>query len=144
MTAQASAAGRRFRARFEYAAKFLCTSNLPGTSQTSSSVLPGNYQTAVNIHNPANEPATVRMKLALGPKTVTRFVRDVVGPDALIRVDCASVVRFGRFIHGVEGFLIIQSTHSLDVAAVYTAGPIGGGVASLDVEQVQERALGDG
>jgi hypothetical protein len=131
----------RFRPRFEYAVKFLCTSNLPGTSQVSSSVLPGNYQTAVNIHNPGSEPASVRMKLALGPKTVTRFVRDVIGPDALLRVDCADVNRFGRFIHGVEGFLIIQSTHSLDVAAVYTAGPVGGAVASIDVETVSERSL---
>jgi hypothetical protein len=131
----------RFRPQFEYAVKFLCTSNLPGTSQVSSSVLPGNYQTAVNIHNPANEPAMVRMKLALGPKTVTRFVRDVVGPDGLLRVDCADATRFGRFIHGVEGFLIIQSTHSLDVAAVYTAGPVGGAVASIDVEAVSGRSL---
>ena len=139
----ADASGRRgqFRALFEYAVKFLCTSNIPGTSQTSTSVLPGSYQTSVNIHNPAEKRVRVRMKLALGPSTVSRFVTETVEPDAVLRVDCDTIVRrFGiRAIHGAEGFLIVQSAHSLDVTAVYTAAPVGGAVASLDVEQIRER-----
>jgi hypothetical protein len=134
----------RFKARFEYAVKFLCTSNIPGTSQTSSSVLPGTYQTAVNIHNPSSEPAHVRMKLALGPETVTRFLRRSIEPDALLRIDCERIRSgFGVHpIHGMEGFLIVQSMSSLDVTAVYTAGPRDGAVTSLDVEQIRERVLG--
>ena len=43
---------QRVRYRFQYAVKFICTSNIPGTSQTTDAFLPGVYQTAVNIHNP--------------------------------------------------------------------------------------------
>lgn len=143
MAPRTSSPHERFTARFEYAVKFLCTSNIPGTSQTSSSVLPGAYQTAVNIHNPSNETARVRMKLALGPTTVSKFITNRIEPDALLRIDCDRIsTGFGiKTIHGSEGFLIIQSMHSLDVTAVYTAGPIGGAVASLDVEQIRERTL---
>jgi hypothetical protein len=48
---------------FQYAAKFLCTANIPGTSQTTTSLLPGSYQTVVNIHNPnkANHKLTKKL-----------------------------------------------------------------------------------
>jgi hypothetical protein len=45
-------------------------------------------------------------------------------------------------IHGIEGFLVIQSSQSLDVTAVYTAGPRAGEVASIDVEQIRGRRIG--
>lgn len=45
-----------------------------------------------------------------------------------------------HLIHGFEGFLVIESTHSLDVVAVYTAGTKEG-VTSMDVERVFERYL---
>src|SRR5262249_56467163 len=53
------------RFAFQYAVKFLCTSNIPGTSQTTTSLLPGTYETVVNIHNPNSRKAAFRMKLAL-------------------------------------------------------------------------------
>jgi hypothetical protein len=63
--------------------------------------------------------------------------------DEATSVDCSQVQNFGTtFIHGFEGFLVIESTLSLDVVAVYTAGPKGGEVASIDVEHVHERRLG--
>jgi eukaryotic-like serine/threonine-protein kinase len=62
--------------------------------------------------------------------------------DAATRVDCESIRDFDiHLIHGFEGFLVIESTASLNVVAVYTAGPRGGEVASIDVEQVPERRL---
>lgn len=134
-----------FRAGFQYAVKVLCTSNIPGTSQTTSSVLPGSYQTAVNVHNPNDEPVRVRSKIVLGPDrgAISRWVSDEILPDALIRLDCETIARaYGmHFIHGAEGFLVIESTHSLDVTAVYTAGPVAGGVHSIDVEQIRERRV---
>jgi hypothetical protein len=39
---------------FQYAAKFLCTSNIPGTSQTTTSLLPGNYQTVTSMDSSAS------------------------------------------------------------------------------------------
>ena len=53
------------RYRYQYAVKFLCTANIPGTSQTSTAVLPGAYQTAVNVHNP--NPRVARLRKKLGP-----------------------------------------------------------------------------
>jgi hypothetical protein len=57
-------------------------------------------------------------------------------------VDCGGIPDFGlHLIHGFEGFLIIESTHNLDVVAVYTAGARGAEVASIDVEHVPERKI---
>jgi hypothetical protein len=138
-----SAGAEETQFRFQYAAKFLCIANIPGTSATTTSVHPGTYSTAINIHNPNEEVVRLREKLALGPEFITSFVEDRLNADAMIRIDCSEISsRFGPFIHGSEGFLIIESSHSLDVIAVYTAGPVGEQVASIDVERVQERLLG--
>ena len=128
---------------FQYAAKFLCTANIPGTSQTTGSLLPGVYQTVVNIHNPNEQPVRLRMKIAVPGRKPSKFVDDSLKPDFATSVDCGRITRdFGIvFIHGAEGFLVIESTRSLDVIAVYTAGPRGGEVSSMDVEQVRERRL---
>ena len=137
----ASQAGRY---RFQYAAKFICTSNIPGTSQTTGSFLPGNYQTAINIHNPNERPVRFRAKVALGGQgLISKFIDGALGPDEVTRYVCGDIrEKFGmHVIHGAEGFLVIESTHTLDVIAVYTAGPVGNGVASIDVENVRERTL---
>ena len=129
---------------FQYAAKFLCLTNISGTSSTSSSVLPGAYRTVVNIHNPNGRIAIIRTKIALtGPSEISKFVPGRLKPDQATRVDCEQIARdYGiKFIHGAEGFLVIESTLSLDVIAVYTAGQARGEVESIDVEQVRERKL---
>jgi hypothetical protein len=131
------------RYRYQYAVKFLCTANIPGTSQSDTAVVPGVYQTAANIHNPNPQDARVRMKLAVRTGQISGFIDRQLKPDEATSVDCAQVQTFGiPFIHGFEGFLVIESTLSLDVAAVYTACPRGGEVASIDVEYVPERTIG--
>jgi hypothetical protein len=129
--------------RFQYAAKFLCTANIPGTSQTTTSVLPGAYQTAVNVHNPNDQTVRWRRKITQPGLGISKFIEDQLKPDESARVDCDQIQRdFGPFIHGVEGFLVIESTLSLDVTAVYTAGKNGGEVESIAVEQIRERKIG--
>ena len=131
------------RYHYQYAVKFLCTANIPGTSQTTTALLPGAYQTAVNIHNPNPQVARLRKKLAVRSGQISAFVDGQLKSDEATSVDCSQVQNFGiTFIHGFEGFLVIESTLSLDVVAVYTAGPRGGEVASIDVEHVPERRLG--
>jgi hypothetical protein len=129
---------------FQYAAKFLCTSNIPGTSQTTTSLLPGSYQTVVNIHNPNSTTIRFRMKLALASldtPQISNFIDGSLKPDQAGKVDCSDLGKFDlHLIHGFEGFLVIESTHSLDVIAVYTAGTKEG-VSSMDVERVFERYL---
>jgi hypothetical protein len=130
------------RYRFQYAVKFLCTANIPGTSQTTSALLPGVYQTAVNIHNPQRKTVELRKKLAVAGGGISKFINQKLEPDAAARVDCADVPSFDlHLIHGFEGFIVIESTQSLDVVAVYTAGARGAEVASIDVEHVPERRL---
>jgi hypothetical protein len=133
---------------FQYAAKFICTSNIPNTSQTTPSLLPGNYQTVVNVHNPNEKPVRMRVKVALGARRlISKWVPFALGPDEVTRFVCADVrEKFGiRAIHGVEGFLVVESSLSLDVVAVYTASPLTGeGVSSIDVERVHERAIAHG
>jgi len=127
--------------RFQYAVKFICTSNIPGTSQTTDAFLPGVYQTAVNIHNPQNRKIKLRKKIA-SPAGISEYFESVLEADGVQRVTCSQIPDFGlRLIHGFEGFLVIESTHSLDVTAVYTAGGRGEQVASIDVEQIKERKL---
>lgn len=143
----AKAAAPRFA--FQYAVKFICTSNIPGTSQTTTSLLPGSYQTVVNIHNPNSQAVPFRMKLALStstdvdPPQISSFINEKIKPDQATRVDCSRIREFGvQLIHGFEGFLIIESRLSLDVVAVYTAAQNGGnGVETMDVEYIPERRL---
>lgn len=126
---------------YQYAAKFICTSNIPGTSQTTGAFLPGTYLTVVNIHNPHDMEVRIRKKLA-SPAQVSDFIDSGLKPDGVERVVCGQIQDFGiHNIHGFEGFLVIESTHSLDVAAVYTAGETGGNVVSIDVEEIKEREL---
>jgi len=140
--AKKTTAVAQVRFRFQYAVKFLCTANIPGTSQTSSSVVPGAYQTAINIHNPNNQPVRFRKKIAVPGFEPSKFIDDELKPDYATKVDCSQIRDFGiPFIHGAEGFLVIESALSLDVTAVYTAAPNRGEVSSIDVEQIRERVL---
>lgn len=127
---------------YQYAAKFICTANIPGTSQTTSSFLPGSYQTAINIHNPHEKEVKLRLKIALAGGIVTKWITETLKGDQVIKIDCADArPKFDlQVIHGFEGFLVIESGLSIDVTAVYTAGK--DGVASIDVEQINERKLG--
>jgi len=128
----------------QYAAKFICTSNIPGTSQTTDSFLPGKYQTVVNVHNPGRRGTRFRVKIALGgQKFISRWLDVRLGPDEVTRFVCRDIREKFKLplIHGAEGFLVIESLTSLDVVAVYTAGPLRGDVASIDVERVPERKI---
>lgn len=126
---------------YQYAVKLICTSDIPGTSQTSAGLLPGIYETSVNMHNPSERPARVRKKLA-HPSEITPFKNSGIKPDGVERFVCKNIQDFGiTFIHGFEGFLVIESNVSLDVTAVYTAGGKDGFVVSIDIEQIKERKL---
>jgi hypothetical protein len=149
MSSKKSAKAVAPRFAFQYAVKFLCTSNIPGTSQTTTSLLPGAYATVVNIHNPNSKAARFRMKLALStstdidPPLISNFINETLKPDQATKVDCSRIREFRlQLIHGFEGFLVIESVHSLDVVAVYTAAKNGGdGVVSMDVEYIPERKM---
>ena len=127
--------------KYQYAIKLICTADIPGTSQTSDGLLPGVYETVVNIHNPQRKTVKLRKKLA-HPGQISKFKNSRVKPDGVKRFVCRNIQDFGiTFIHGFEGFLVIESSDSLDVTAVYTAGGKDGSVVSIDVEQIMERKM---
>ena len=103
--------------------------------------MPGVYETVVNIHNPNSKTTKVRKKLA-NPVHISEFKNSSIQPDGVERFTCPNIQDFGiTFIHGFEGFLILESMLSLDVTAVYTAGARGGEVTTIDVEQIKERKI---
>lgn len=131
--------------RFQYAAKFVCVSHRSeGTSAESRSVVPGEYRTVINVHNPHERAVKLRVKVAVGdrPEFISPFRNTDLGPDGMMRIDCPEIPGFfpDPFPHGTpEGFVVIESSHGLDVVAVYTAGRKW--VRSIDVEPVPERKL---
>jgi hypothetical protein len=96
----------------------------------------------VNIHNPQPGIVKIRKKLA-SPIEISQYYEDSLQPDAVEGVTCGQLHDFDiHLIHGFEGFLVIESTLSLDVVAVYTAGGNNNAaVASIDVEQIRERKI---
>ena len=145
-------AGPPFMAKFQYAAKFVCGVNASKFER----VLPGEYSTAINIHNPNKKVTRLRKKIALTfppagqqPGKVSPFLFDSLRPDEALEVDCGEITR--EFFPApiptpyIKGFVVIESNRSLDVTAVYTAGTLPFGAVSMvkstDVEQIPERRL---
>jgi hypothetical protein len=133
---------------FEYAAKIVCGAQ-PEPKDTR--LAPGFYATSVNIHNPNAGRVQLSKKLALTfppggqqPGEIRPIGEDLLGPDQALQSDCADIERrvFGGAFPApnIEGFLIIQSTGSLDVTAVYTTATLPDAQhSSIHVEQIGER-----
>jgi hypothetical protein len=119
----------------------------------------GFYATTINIHNPGYGPVTFRKKLALTfppreqrPGDVIHIANDALGPDEALKVDCTDLEK--RLFPGgfpqrfIQGFVVIQSSASLDVTGVYTTGTLDqrGRIthSSIAVEEVRERRLRGG
>lgn len=128
------------RVKFQYAAKFLCIAAIPGTSSAHAFLLPGNYQTVINIHNPGKTLVKYRRKLA-NAGGITEYKWTELKPDGVETITCENMNKIFDtvFIHGFEGFLVIESPVSLDVTAVYMAGKEV--VNSIDVEDIRERKI---
>lgn len=136
---------------YEYAAKVVC-----GTQNVAADLrlAPGLYATTVNIHSP-RAGVELFKKLALTsppggqhPGQVFPIAQHVLSYDEALGVDCNDIRREvfgGRFpAPFIEGFLVVQSTDSLDVTAVHSSAAIdarGSPTAhsSIDVQRVEER-----
>ena len=130
----------------EYSAKFLC--GVPGPDEMKrEGVKPGNYATAINIHNPqifANQPPISFVKKAVLSQPEgfpqippSRFKQDALKNDFAEEVDCQTI----RELLGslappapafIEGFVVIivspiagttAPTPELDVVGVYSSEP---------------------
>jgi hypothetical protein len=124
---------------YQYAVKVVC-----GKSD-GRVVAPGQYFTAINIHNPTSGAVSFRKKFVAAfpdekPGIVTPFYGARLGADEAVEIDCPEI--FGRLPNVgdfIKGFVVIESEVDLDVVAVYTAGP--GEVATMDVERVTARRV---
>jgi hypothetical protein len=144
--------------KFEYAAKLVCGVQ---SDPKAMRLAKGFYATAINIHNPQETPVKFFKKLALTfppegqrPGKVMPISEDKLGPDEALEVDCIDI-QHRLFPQGfptpyIKGFVIIRSTHSLDVTAVYTTASLEkdpcceqkvGNHTSIDVEQIRERQI---
>lgn len=137
-------------ALFEYTVKVVC-----GTREdVDESHAPGLYATSVNIHNPGAPRVRFYKKLALtyppGDQRAGEVIPigvDALGYDEALQTDCRELRRRAiptRDAPFIEGFLVVQSSGSLDVTAVYsTAATDGAGDAgshsSIDVEPIVGR-----
>ena len=133
-------------ALFEYAVKFVC--GVAGANARSSGIVaPGQYFTAINVHNPSfTRPVRFRWKIAIalpgvrgGPISV--FFDAVLKPDQALEIDCPDIFKRSPMqADFLKGFVVIASPLELDVVAVYTAQPKGAaGVQTLDMERVPAR-----
>jgi hypothetical protein len=122
----------------EYAVKFVC--GPPNTPV----VAPGNYFTAINVHNPHDQPVNFTKKVAIalpgeraGP--ISRFFEAKLNPDEALEIDCPDILAHANTKTFLKGFVVIRSPAELDVVAVYTAGHPQ--VETLRVERVAPRSL---
>jgi len=144
--------------RFEYTANLVCGIQ---DDPKDLRLARGLYATTINIHNPNRPRAVLQKKLALTippggqrPGKVMQIGRDALQEDEALASDCVDIQR-RLFPNGlpagfIEGFLVIRSTVSLDVTAVYTTSSMGkdgccksagGDNPSIDVEQIRERRV---
>jgi hypothetical protein len=134
----ASPAQAQVQFGFEYAAKVVCGR----LSEESGILAGGRYFTAVNVHNPGRT-ATLRRKVAVaGPGEagrVSSFQTMRLRNDEALEIDCKLIQRQAD-TEWVKGFLVIQSSHELDVVAVYTTSS-GAGVNSFHTERVPMRRM---
>lgn len=132
---------------YQYAAQFTCGTNPQATAR----VLPGQYATSVNIHNPKDSNTQFRKKIALTfppaeqkAGAVSEPIVDELGPMEALKVACEQIPAefFPAAIETpyVHGFLVIESRSELNVTAVYTTGSTET-VDSIDVEEVTGKLI---
>jgi hypothetical protein len=124
---------------FQYAVKFVCGKS-PGRV-----VAPGEYFTAINVHNPNERAIGFKKKFAIAlpgerPGRVSKFFEAKLGPDEAFEIDCPDIFRRTESTEGfVKGFAVLETARELDVVAVYTAAGATGRVETMELERVSPR-----
>src|SRR6266540_2555013 len=104
--------------QFQYAAKVIVGRSAGEVAA------PGEYWTAVNVHNPSSRlvrfPVKVAVALPEHPGVVSPLRLMRLGPDEALEIDRDYIIKVAgaRF---VKGFVVIETPVELDVVSVYTA-----------------------
>jgi hypothetical protein len=111
-----------------------------GSEVSREAIKPGNYATAINIHNPSlgAEPVTIYKRAVLAPgegedtQSPSKFLNYSLSPGHAVEVDCYDIeqrmLNLGPTFattpdNFIKGFVTILSRDQLDVVGVYTAEP---------------------
>jgi|SRR5579862_3899955 len=138
---------------FQYAVKTICGEANIETPNTP--VAPGQYWTAINIHNPDKcKDAHLRVKIAIAleslPNPVSQYFGPIsLGPDGAFEIDCPLIRLIVQILYSpqsppqfIKGYFVIESDIELDVVAVYTAAQsTRGPVSTFQTERVQGRCV---
>ncbi|MEO8627210.1 MAG: CARDB domain-containing protein [Betaproteobacteria bacterium] len=124
---------------YEYAAKIVCGASIDPKDMR---LAHGFYATTVNVHNPnEKEVRLLRKTLALtipdGGERPGKVFSLLDAPESLkpgqaLATECEDIRKRSGLpfpspgLPYIEGFVVIQSTDSLDVVAVYTTAALGG------------------
>jgi hypothetical protein len=133
------------QAPIQYAVKFVCGVAAPVKGAPPPPVAPGAYFTAVNVHNPNNQPLEFRKKFAIALPAeragrVSPFFGGALKPDEALEIDCPDILKHLDTQGFVKGFVVIESPRELDVVAVYTAAASPAGpVVTMEIERVPKR-----
>jgi hypothetical protein len=150
---------------FVYSVKFVCGLQVVPSIQfpppREPTVKPGNYVTAINVHNYHLKATALRKKavIALPESILTRgristIVAENLGPNQALTVDCNEIVKLFPVAPVplppfIDGFVEIVSPVQLSVAAVYTSQTCTNPanrctiLGDLDLEVVPQQAFRD-
>ena len=126
----------------QYAAKFVCGKNIEGKV-----VAPGEYFTAINVHNPGRNAASIRKRFAVAfpgekPGPVSGVVEERLKPGEAFEVDCPDIAKHVPVSGFAKGFVTIESPQDLEVVGVYTAARLPTReVVSEEIERVPSRLV---
>jgi len=126
-----------------YSPKFVC---VPEVGPVGGALVPQNYSTVVNVHNPHSSNVTFVKKAVIAQSederrgNISELVEDRLEPDQALSIDCTDIV--GLFDTTSpspvgDGFVVLNSNQTLDVSAVYTTRD------SIDVENIQPTTTND-
>jgi hypothetical protein len=138
----------------EYPAKFVCGAPDTELAQNGQGlVAAGQYFATVNVHNPADVTAVLKVKVATAGTDaksagfVSSFTYVQLGAHQVQKFDCDDIrslaknPQSGKEPSGLlDGFLVIVTDFDLDVDTVYT-GAQNGQLKTFDIQRVPERNL---
>jgi hypothetical protein len=116
-----------------YSVKFVCGQQAPDPLSFEPPVKPGNYATAVNVHNyhnsqqvPIRKKAVIALPEDQPPGQISQFVGLVLKPDQALEIDCQDISHLltaagTKLPQFIKGFVEVISPLPLSVTGVYTA-----------------------
>jgi hypothetical protein len=140
---------------YQYVAKFVCGVQNPVNPPGMPVLVPGQYYSAINVHNPTEGRAISFCKkfaIALPMEKAGQLTGYVVPNPSLaannaLEIDCADIRGYLQKPPAFfKGFAVIVSRTPLNVVVVYTGGTLpattpNGQLATMDVETVPERRI---